>query len=130
MFTTDELKRSKLCCALGERDLARFAEMAADVRLAPGEWLIREGEPPWFFVLFEGKLRMVKEILGRQQNLFEHEYAVGDFFGETPILLGTQSLVSLRAETPLPRGAPGTDGVPELDPRFEGSQRDDSANHE
>ncbi len=99
MFTTDELKRSKLCCALGERDLARFAEMAADVRLAPGEWLIREGEPPWFFVLFEGKLRMVKEILGRQQNLFEHEYAVGDFFGETPILLGTQSLVSLRAET-------------------------------
>src|ERR1700761_1076124 len=99
MFTTDELKRSKLCCALGERDLARFAEMAADVRLAPGEWLIREGEPPWFFVLFEGKLRMVKEILGRQQNLFEYEYGVGDFFGETPILLGTQALVSLRAET-------------------------------
>ena len=27
------------------------------------------------------------------------EYAVGDFFGETAILLGTQSLVSLRAET-------------------------------
>jgi thioredoxin reductase (NADPH) len=99
MFTTDELKRSKLCCALGERDLARFAEMAADVRLSPGEWLIREGEPPWFFVLFEGKLRMVKEILGRQQNLFEYEYAVGDFFGETPILLGSQALVSLRAET-------------------------------
>jgi thioredoxin reductase (NADPH) len=99
MFTTDELKRSKLCSVLGETELARFAEMAADVRLAPGEWLIREGEPPWFYVLFEGKLRIVKEILGRQQDLFEYEYAIGDFFGETPILLGTQALVSLRAET-------------------------------
>jgi thioredoxin reductase (NADPH) len=98
MFTTDELKRSKLCCVLGETELTRFAEKAADVRIAPGEWLIREGEPPFFYVLFEGKLRMVKEILGRPQDLFEYEYAVGDFFGETPILLGTQALVSLRAE--------------------------------
>ena len=91
MFTIDELKRSKLCCVLGETELTRFAEKAADVRLAPGEWLIREGEPPWFYVLFEGKLRMVKDVLGRQQDLFEYEYAIGDFFGETPILLGTQA---------------------------------------
>jgi thioredoxin reductase (NADPH) len=100
MFTTDELKRSKLCCVLGETELIRFAEKAADVRLSPGEWLIREGEPPWFYVLFEGKLRIMKDILGRAQDLFEYEYAIGDFFGETPILLGTQALVSLRAETP------------------------------
>ena len=99
MFTTDELRRSKLCCALSETELTRFAEKAADVRILPGEWLIREGEQPWFFVLFEGKLRVVKEILGWQQELFEYEYEIGDFFGETPILLGTQYLVSLRAET-------------------------------
>ena len=74
--------------------------MAADVRLAPGEWLIREGEPPWFYILFEGRLKMVKDLLGRAQELNEYEYEVGDFFGETPLLLGTQSLVSLRAETP------------------------------
>jgi thioredoxin reductase (NADPH) len=79
MFTTDELKRSKLCCVLGETEILRFAEKAADVRLAPGEWLIREGEPPSFYVLFEGKLRMVKDVLGRQQDLFEYEYAIGDF---------------------------------------------------
>ena len=36
MFTTDELKRSKLCCVLGETEVLRFAEKAADVRLAPG----------------------------------------------------------------------------------------------
>jgi thioredoxin reductase (NADPH) len=95
MFTTDELKRSKMCCVLSETELTRFAEKAADVRLAPGEWLIREGEPPWFYVLFEGKLRIVKDVLGHQQDLFEYEYAVGD----SPILLGTLALVSLRAET-------------------------------
>ena len=43
---------------------------------------------------------MVKDLLGRQQELFEYEFQVGDFFGETPLLLGTQALVSLRAETP------------------------------
>src|ERR1700733_2304747 len=100
MFTKDELKRIKLFSVLEETQILRLAEQAADVRLAPGEWLIREGEPPWFYVLFEGKLRMVKDVLGRSQEIFEYEYAIGDFFGETPILLGTQALVSLRAETP------------------------------
>jgi thioredoxin reductase (NADPH) len=99
MFTTDELKHFKLFSCLGEAECHRCAQTAADVHLAPGEWLIREGEPPWFFILIEGRLRMVKEVLGRSQELFEYEYAVGDFFGETPILLGTPALVSLRAET-------------------------------
>jgi thioredoxin reductase (NADPH) len=100
MITTSELRQIKLFGILGETELLRLAQKAADVRLAPGEWLIREGEPPWFYVLLEGRLRMVKDVLGRQKDLNEYEYQVGDFFGETPILLGTQSLVSLRAETP------------------------------
>ena len=100
MFTTDELKGIKLFSVLKETQILRLAEKAADVRLAPGDWLIREGEPPWFYILFEGRLRMVKDVLGLQKELFEYEYQVGDFFGETPILLGTQALASLRAETP------------------------------
>src|ERR1700685_806193 len=99
MITTSELRQIKLFGILGETELLGLAQKAADVRLAPGEWLIREGEPPWFYVLLEGRLRMVKDVLGRQKDLNEYEYQVGDFFGETPILLGTQSLVSLRAET-------------------------------
>ena len=100
MFTSDELNQAKIFCCLDETERVRFAEKAADVRLGAGEWLIREGEPPWFFVLFEGRLRMVKDVLGRQEDLPQYEYQIGDFFGETPMLLGTQSLVSLRAETP------------------------------
>jgi thioredoxin reductase (NADPH) len=100
MFTSDELNRIKIFACLDETERSRYAEKAADVRLCAGDWLIREGEPPWFFILFEGHLRMVKDILGRQQDLPQYEYEIGDFFGETPLLLGTQALVSLRAETP------------------------------
>jgi thioredoxin reductase (NADPH) len=100
MITVDELRRVKIFSSLNEAELIRLAQNAADVRLAPGEWLIREGELPWFFVLFDGRLQMVKDLLGRQQDIRDYEYEVGDFFGEVPILLGTHALVSLRAETP------------------------------
>ena len=101
MFTSDELNQIKIFACLEETERIRYAEKAADVRLCVGEWLIREGEPPWFFVLFEGRLRIAKDVLGRQEDLPQYyEYHIGDFFGETAILLGTQALVSLRAETP------------------------------
>ena len=100
MFTAQELKQAKLFSILSEPEILRFAETAADVRLSPGEWLSREGEPPYFHVLFEGRLRMVKDVLGRQVDIHHYQYQEGDFFGETPILLGTPNLVSLRAETP------------------------------
>jgi thioredoxin reductase (NADPH) len=100
MFTSDELNRIKIFACLDEAERIRYAEKAADVRLCAGEWLIREGEPPSFFILFEGRLRMAKDVLGRQEDLPQYQYEIGDFFGETPLLLGTQALVSLRAETP------------------------------
>jgi thioredoxin reductase (NADPH) len=99
MFTAEELKRSKLFSILSDAEVLKMSETAADVRLAPGEWLSREGEPPYFHVLVEGRLQMVKDVLGRPVDIIHYEYKVGDFFGETPILLGTQNLVSLRAET-------------------------------
>jgi thioredoxin reductase (NADPH) len=100
MFTSDDLNRIKIFACLEETERIRYAEKAADVRLSAGEWLIREGEPPWFFILFEGRLRMEKDVMGRQEDLNQHyDYQIGDFFGETALLLGTQYLVSLRAET-------------------------------
>ena len=99
MVTADELKSVKIFGCLEESERQRMAQRAADIRLEPGEWLIREGEPPWFFVLLEGRLQMVKDVLGRQEDLNNYIYGPGEFFGEVPVLLGTMALVSLRAET-------------------------------
>jgi hypothetical protein len=41
MFTTDELKRSKMCCVLSETELTRFAE---------SEPVIREMEVELYYV--------------------------------------------------------------------------------
>lgn len=57
MITVDELRRVKIFSSFDETELLRLAQKAADIRWAPGEWLFREGELPWFLVLFEGRPR-------------------------------------------------------------------------
>ena len=99
MISADELRSVKIFGCLEESERQRLAQKAADVRLEPGEWLIREGEVPYFFVLLDGQLQMVKDVLGRDEDLSTYLYNSGEFFGEVPILLGTNSLISLRAET-------------------------------
>jgi thioredoxin reductase (NADPH) len=70
---------------------------AADVRLRPGDWLVREGERSGFFVLLEGRVQFTKDIHGQEYVVQAH--GPGEFFGELPNLLGTFSGVSIRAET-------------------------------
>jgi thioredoxin reductase (NADPH) len=95
MISPGELQTIPIFACLDEAERLRFAERAADVRLQPGEWLIREGEVASFFVLLEGQLQLVKDILGRSKEL--RDYKAGDFFGEVPILLGAPSIASAQA---------------------------------
>jgi thioredoxin reductase (NADPH) len=96
MISPTELEAIPIFACLDEADRQRFAARAADVRLQPGEWLIREGEVASFFVLLEGQVQVVKEILGRTQDVFE--YKPGEFFGEVPILLGAPAFAGARAK--------------------------------
>jgi thioredoxin reductase (NADPH) len=95
MISPTELQAIPIFACLDEAERQRFAERAADVRLQPGEWLIREGEVASFFVLLEGKLQLVKDILGRSKELAD--YKAGDFFGEVPILMGAPALASIQS---------------------------------
>ncbi|MEO6924960.1 MAG: FAD-dependent oxidoreductase, partial [Bryocella sp.] len=99
MITSRDLESTKIFACLEETERQRLAQKAADVRLEPGEWLLREGETPYFFVVLEGRLRLEKDILGRAEQLQGIDYGPGDFGGEIPILLGSKTLVSLRAIT-------------------------------
>jgi thioredoxin reductase (NADPH) len=95
MIAPDELLLCPTFACLEPLERQRLAERCADVRLRDGEWLIREGEVPYFFVVLEGQLQLVKDMLGREREL--HQYRPGEFFGEVPILLGAPAFVSVKA---------------------------------
>jgi thioredoxin reductase (NADPH) len=95
MIAAAELQNIPIFACLDEANRQRFADRAADVRLQAGEWLIREGEAAYFFVLLDGQVKLLKDILGRSQEL--NVYKPGDFFGEIPILLLAPSFASVQA---------------------------------
>jgi thioredoxin reductase (NADPH) len=97
MITSKDLEKVPVFAGVEEQERRRLARRAADIHLEPGEWLIREGEEPRFFVILEGELEAIKDIVGQRQVL-GRSFA-GDFSGETPIFMGTSSIVSVRAVT-------------------------------
>ncbi len=97
MISPAELQTIPIFACLTDAERQRFAERAADVRLEAGEWLIREGEVASFFVLLDGQLQLLKDILGRSKEIAD--YKAGDFFGEIPILLGAPAFVSVQAKS-------------------------------
>jgi thioredoxin reductase (NADPH) len=98
MITAAELAQIPVFEGLDETARQRFAQKAADIRVEGGDWVIREGEDPRFFVLLEGVLQTVKDVLGQRREL--DRVKPGEFFGEIPILLGTANIVSLLAVSP------------------------------
>lgn len=98
VLQVSDLVKVPIFACLPESQLQRLARTAADVTVRPGEWLIREGDPVWFFVLLEGELEVFKEYAGQERSV--KKYKVGDFFGETPILLNAPAIASLKATLP------------------------------
>lgn len=99
MFTPEELRQAEIFACLDEAECARLAHTIADLRLEPGEWLFREGAPAAFYVLFEGRLLMVLDVLGKQTEFPQYQLKPGEFLGEVPLLVGTPTFGSLRAQT-------------------------------
>ncbi len=95
MVKAEELIHIPIFACAPEAAWQRVAQTAADLTVAAGEWLIREGDIPNFFVVLDGSLDIVKEAAGREYVV--NRYGNGDFFGETPILLTSPCLASVRA---------------------------------
>ena len=96
MIQVEELQGIAIFDCLTDAQRLRVTQNAADIYVRPGEYLIREGEPPWFYVLLAGKVEVLKEYAGTER--YVKDYNVGDFFGELPILLGAPALASLRGK--------------------------------
>jgi CRP-like cAMP-binding protein len=93
------LRQAKIFSCLDEAGCARLAQTIADAQLEPGEWLFREGAPASFQVVLAGRLRIVLDVVGKQTEFAEYEFKQGDFLGEVPLLMGTPTFGSLRAQT-------------------------------
>jgi thioredoxin reductase (NADPH) len=98
MITSADLETIPLFAGVEEQERRRLARRAADIHLEPGEWLVREGEEPRFFVVLTGELEAIKDIIGQRRVL--GRTVAGEFSGETPIFMGTANIVSVRAVTP------------------------------
>jgi CRP-like cAMP-binding protein len=107
MLTAEELRQAKIFACLDEGECARLAHTIADVRLEPGEWLFREGAPPAFYVLMEGRLRIVLDVHGKQTEIAEHEFKPGDFVGEVPLSDWYSDVRLIASSNLLPHRAPG-----------------------
>ncbi len=99
MFTPEELRQAEIFACPDEAECARLAQTIADVRFERGEWVFREGAPPSFYVLVEGRLRIVLDVHGKQTEFAEQEFKQSDFVGEVPLLMGTPTFGSVRAQT-------------------------------
>jgi len=98
MITAEELQGFALFDSLSDEWRKRIADTAAELLVSEGEWIIREGETPSFFVLLSGALNCEKDF-GAANKVIAAS-SPGDFHGEIPILLDSVTVVSLRATRP------------------------------
>lgn len=98
MIQPRDLETIPLFRCLTDAQRERIAANAAELNVQAGEWIVREGEIPSFFVLLEGALDIEKEFGG--ESRVRGRYQPGDFYGETPMLLDSPTIASLRATTP------------------------------
>src|ERR1700722_2992723 len=97
MITPRLLAKLELFSSLDCKERTRLAAKAADLRLAPGAWLAREGERLGFFVVLRGRLAVRKQVNGRELHIAD--IAAGDFFGEVNTVLDLPAASSLWALT-------------------------------
>jgi signal transduction histidine kinase len=72
-MTADHLRDVPILAGLGDQELARLAELGRERRLAPGEFLFREGDDARaFHVVLEGRLETTREVAGEQVLMLSH----------------------------------------------------------
>jgi CRP/FNR family transcriptional regulator, cyclic AMP receptor protein len=86
------LRRSHLMQGFTDRTLEAIGDLATEVQFAPGESIVREGDPgDAFFVITSGKA--VVEQDGSQLR----ELGEGDFFGEISLIDGQPRTATITA---------------------------------
>jgi thioredoxin reductase (NADPH) len=100
MIVFDDLRDLPVFEGVRDDTLRRVAAHAADVRVDAGQWLVREGEAPAFYVLLSGAFDLMKRYADGVRTI-AHRDRPGDWLGELPIVFGAPFFAGARAVTPL-----------------------------
>ena len=85
-----------LFAGFSKRHLQRLAAQTDEVRFAPGERIVEEGNPgETLFVMLEGQAKVMRDGKVRTRLV------PGDFFGEVSVLDGGPRTATVVAETPV-----------------------------
>jgi thioredoxin reductase (NADPH) len=98
MLTAADVRAIALFASLSETELARVAQVAADIHLSPGEWAVAEGGERAIFGVLAGKIEVVKRVDGVERTLGWR--VPGTMFGEVPMTLGSPFPGGYRAAEP------------------------------
>lgn len=98
MIAADEIEHIELFAAMDYRMRARLAARAADIRVNTGEWIAHEGDEPYFWVMLEGDVEVVKRVGAELTQMTTFE--AGEYFGELQLLIGAGAISTVRALTP------------------------------
>lgn len=98
MLTTDDMRAIPLLSDLGDDELARLAQHAADLQLGTGEYAVHEGGERALYAVLSGRIDAVKLVDGVERVLGQRQ--PGEIFGEVPLIFGTPFQGAYRAAEP------------------------------
>ena len=98
MIAIEELAAVPVLAAVPNDALVRLARAAGDVRLAPGEYAVHEGDERALMIVLAGRIEVTKNIDGIERVIGVR--APGQIFGEVPITFGIPFQGSYRATEP------------------------------
>ncbi len=98
MITPADLAGVPLFAAVPHALRARIAARSADIRVNVGEWVTYEGDPAYFWTLLDGEVERVKTAAGIETQMTTFD--PGEYFGEVPLMLGTDTFAAIRALRP------------------------------
>jgi signal transduction histidine kinase len=94
----DTLRRVQLFSELPEEKLAWISERGSEVRLRPGDYVKKAGDPPdGFYVVIEGQIEWTSKV--GQQDVHVQSLVAGKFWGHELLLTDRPYPVSGRAST-------------------------------
>src|SRR5262245_8388873 len=98
MVTAEELAGFAIFAPLGTAELEQVAGLAADIRVAQGDWAIHAGDERALYAVLEGRLETVENVDGIERIVGGR--VAGELVGEVPVALGTPFPLGFRAAEP------------------------------